>query len=105
MPGGLGISSTLGPVEPDAYDGFPQAMIDLSILKEAVHRRRRIWVSAALIGMLLGAALQFALPIRYSPVTDLYMTEPANEEPGSAIANDVSLLETRAVAQRAVSAL
>jgi len=102
---GPGIPGTLSPVEAEAYDGFPQAMLDLSVIKETVHRRRRVWVTAALIGILLGAAVQFVVASKYVAVTDLYMTEPANADASQAIASDISLLETRAVAERALSEL
>jgi capsular polysaccharide biosynthesis protein len=102
---GPAIAGTLNPAEPDAYDAFPQAMIDLSVIKEVVRRRRRLWVTCALVGVLLGVAVQFVVPSKYVAVTDLYMSEPAGGDPNQAIANDISLLQTRAVAQRALGQL
>jgi capsular polysaccharide biosynthesis protein len=102
---GPAIPSSLGPSEVDVPEGFPEAVVDLSVIKETVHRRRRLWVGAAIAGMVLGAALQFVVPSKYVAVSDLLMSEPANADPVQAIADDVSLLQTRVVAQRAVNAL
>ena len=73
-------------------------MIDLSALKGAVRRRRKVWVSGAVLGLLIGAAFHFVVPAKYTAIANLYMVEPANEDPSLAIANDLSLLGTRAVA-------
>jgi O-antigen/teichoic acid export membrane protein len=80
-------------------------MVDLSAMKEAVRRRRRLWVGAALAGLVIGAAFHLAVPARYSAVANLYMVEPASAQPASAMADDVSLLETRSVAAGALGAL
>ena len=80
-------------------------MVDLSVLKEAVRRRRRLWVGAALAGLVIGAAFHLVVPAKYSAVANLYMVEPASAQPASAMADEVSLLETRSVAQGALHAL
>ena len=80
-------------------------MVDLSVLKEAVRRRRRLWLGAALAGLVIGAAFHLVVPAKYSAVANLYMVEPASAQPASAMADDVSLLETRSVAQGALHAL
>ena len=80
-------------------------LVDLSVLKEAVHRRRRLWLGAALAGLVIGAAFHLVVPAKYSAVANLYMVEPASAQPALAMADDVSLLETRSVAQGALHAL
>ena len=57
-------------------------------------------VAVALVGMLLGAGLHLVVPRKYAATTSLYLTEPAASDPAQAMANDVSLLQTRAVAEQ-----
>jgi capsular polysaccharide biosynthesis protein len=92
-------------VEPESPEEYSGAMIDLSAMREALSRRRKVWIGLALAGLVLGAAMHLLVPAKYAAVTDLYMAEPAGSNPALAIANDVSLLETRAVASQALSTL
>jgi capsular polysaccharide biosynthesis protein len=85
--------------------GFPEPLIDLSVIKAALRRRRRLWLATGAAGLLLGAALSFLVPAKYDAVTDLYLVQPTGSDPAGAIVNDMSLLQTRAVAQRAIDAL
>jgi capsular polysaccharide biosynthesis protein len=92
-------------VEPDASAEYSGPMIDLSSIKQAASRRRKLWIGAALAGLVVGAAFHLFVPAKYAAATDLYMVEPAASAPGEGIANDVSLLETRSVAEQALSTL
>jgi capsular polysaccharide biosynthesis protein len=93
------------PVEADGGGEYVGPMIDLKSLRYALRRWRAFWLAAAVLGMVIGAGFHFAVPPKYTAVTDLYMTEPTNIDPADAIANDLSLLETRNVAQQALSSL
>lgn len=79
--------------------------LSLRVVKSAVRRRWRLCLAFAVIGAAAGAGLHLVIPPKYAASSDLYMAEPANSTPGQAIADDVSLLQTRAVAQRAVQNL
>ena len=74
-------------------------------LKETARRYRRLWVAIALVGLLIGAAFHLLVPAKYAATSDLYMSEPLNVDPAQALPDDVSLLQTSAVAERAVTAL
>ena len=91
--------------EGDVLDGYSGSMIDLSALKQAVRRRRKLWIGTGLVGLIIGGAFHLFVPAKYSAVTNVYMVEPADSNPTQAIANDVSLLGTRVVAEEALSAL
>ncbi len=95
-------NSTVG--EAEQGEEYLGPMVDLGALKEALRRRRKLWVGAALLGLLIGMAFHHIVPAKYAAVTDLYMAEPSGSDPSQAIANDVSLLGTRAVAQPAARA-
>jgi capsular polysaccharide biosynthesis protein len=71
----------------------------------AARRRRRLWVSMAFAGLVLGAALHVVLPSKISAVSKVYLVEPTNQDPTAAIASDVNLLQTRKVAETAMSIL
>jgi capsular polysaccharide biosynthesis protein len=79
--------------------------MSLAFLRQAAWRRRRLWVSAVLLGVMVGAAFHLIVPRKYAAVSDVYMVEPSGSDPTEAMANDVSLLETRTVAERAIAAL
>ena len=92
-------------LDPGMSDEFSAPMIDLRSMKDAARRRRKLWVSTALAGLVIGAAFHLFVPAKYAAVTDLYMVEPAGADPSQAMQNDVSLLETRSVAQQAIADL
>ncbi len=92
-------------LEGELPDGYFGPMVDLRALKEGVRRRRRFWAATAALGLVIGAAFHFVVPAKYAAVADLYMVEPSLGDPTVAITNDVSLLETRAVTNKALSDL
>jgi hypothetical protein len=105
MPGLVVMSQNGGMVdvpEPDEYYGH---LVDLSVLRAAARRQRKTWLGAALVGLVIGAAFHVFVPAKYAAETDLYMVEPVSSDTAQSIADDVSLLQTRAVAAKAVAAL
>jgi hypothetical protein len=86
-----------GPVEEEIYPGLP----GLRTMKAGLSRHRLFWTSCALLGLLIGAVFHLVIPAKYTAVTILYLTEPAT---GSyKVSDDVSLVETNAVAYRAAN--
>lgn len=90
------------------YEEFEDPMTDtgppvsVRSLRSAARRRRRLWLTTAFIGLLLGAGLHVMLPSKIASVSKLYLVEPAGSDPAVAITNDVNLLETRTVAEGAM---
>jgi hypothetical protein len=78
--------------------------IGLRSLWGAVRRNRRIWLATGLLGLIVGASLPLALPHKSLAMTDLYLAQTAGANPANAMADDVSLLQTNAVATQAVRA-
>ena len=60
-------------------------------------------VGTGLLGLIVGASLPLVLPHKSSAVTDLYLAQTAGADPAHAMADNVSLLQTDAVAKQAVS--
>lgn len=98
------------PEEPTSLNSFADAervfgtMVSLRSVKTGIWRRRRTWLATALLGVLIGASLHFVIPPKYAATTDVYLAYLPGSDPVQAIVNDVSLLQTRAVAGQAVSA-
>ncbi len=78
-------------------------MIGLRSLWTKIRRSRRVWLATGLLGLIVGASLPLLLPHKSLAVTDLYLAQSAGEDPAHAMADDVSLLQTFAVAKQAVS--
>lgn len=78
-------------------------MIGLRSLLSTIRRNRRVWLVTGLVGLIVGASLHLVVPHKYSAVTDLYLAVPAGSDATQAMANNVSLLQTEAVAQKAAA--
>ena len=91
--------------EPEDPALDPGPMVSVRSLKHALRRRRRLWLTMALAGLVLGAALHMVLPSKVTAVSRLYLVEPVSGSPTAAITNDLSLLQTRKVAETAMGKL
>ncbi|HMK97534.1 MAG TPA: Wzz/FepE/Etk N-terminal domain-containing protein, partial [Acidimicrobiales bacterium] len=95
----------LGLDEHEATETYVGRVVDLSLLKQALKRRRRLWASLALLGAAIGAAFPLVVPSQYQGVSNIYLTEPSGPASQAEMADDLSLLQTLAVAAKAVSLL
>ncbi|MGX1671072.1 Wzz/FepE/Etk N-terminal domain-containing protein [Streptomyces sp. NPDC055400] len=82
-------------------------LLDLQALVVAVRRRRRLWCSLALLGLLVGAALAVLRPPPPSAVTKVLVAHQADQpnDPGTLIRTDVELLRTTRIADKALGSL
>ncbi|WP_210575439.1 Wzz/FepE/Etk N-terminal domain-containing protein [Streptomyces sp. GESEQ-4] len=82
-------------------------LFDLQGLVVAVRRRRRLWCSLALLGLLLGAAVAVLLPAPPTAVTTVLVAHQDDQpnDPGTLIRTDVELLQTTRVADQALKSL
>ena len=78
-------------------------MIGLRSLWATIRRNRRVWLATGLLGLIVGVSLPVVLPHKSAAVTDLYLAQTAGADPADAMADNVSLLQTNAVAEQAVS--
>ncbi|MER5888838.1 Wzz/FepE/Etk N-terminal domain-containing protein [Streptomyces sp. NPDC001941] len=82
-------------------------LIDLQPLVVSVRRRRRLWSTMALLGLLAGAALAFVLRPAPTAVTKVLVAH-ADDQPndtGTLIRTDVQLLGTTQIAVKALKTL
>ncbi|KUN88786.1 Wzz/FepE/Etk N-terminal domain-containing protein [Streptomyces griseoruber] len=82
-------------------------LLDLQALVAAVRRRRRLWCSLALLGLLVGAAVAFLLPQPPTAVTKVLVAHEEDQpnDPGTLIRTDVALLQTTRIADKALKSL
>jgi hypothetical protein len=82
-------------------------LFDLQALVVAVRRRRRLWCSLALLGLLVGAAVAVLLPAPPAAVTKVLVAHQEDQpnDPGTLIRTDVGLLETTRIAGNALRSL
>ncbi|MFD9717068.1 Wzz/FepE/Etk N-terminal domain-containing protein [Streptomyces sp. NPDC059076] len=82
-------------------------LLDLQALVVAVRRRRRLWCSMAILGLLLGAAVAVVLPPPPTAVTKVLVTHKEDQpnDTGTLIRTDVALLGTTRIAGKALKAL
>ncbi|MGP4046014.1 Wzz/FepE/Etk N-terminal domain-containing protein [Streptomyces sp. 2A115] len=82
-------------------------LLDLQALVVAVRRRRRLWCSLALLGLLIGAAVAVLRPPPPTAVTKVLVAH-AEDQPndtGTLIRTDVELLATTRIADKALQSL
>jgi capsular polysaccharide biosynthesis protein len=82
----------------DAPEDFSPSLVSLGFIKAAVRRSRRLVVVMAAAGFLLGAAAYVASPHAAQATTRLVLTVGPESVPGTAIADDQAIAQSRAVA-------
>ncbi|MFF0480726.1 Wzz/FepE/Etk N-terminal domain-containing protein [Streptomyces sp. NPDC004435] len=82
-------------------------LLDLHTLVVTVRRRRRLWGSMALLGLVGGAGTAVLLPPEPTAVTKVLVAHQEDQptDPGTLIRTDVALLHTTRIAGRALEAL
>lgn len=82
-------------------------LLDLHALVVAVRRRRRLWCSMAVLGLLVGTALAVLLPEPPTAVTKVLVAHQEDQpnDPGTLIRTDVALLQTTRIADKALRSL
>ncbi|QWB27055.1 MULTISPECIES: Wzz/FepE/Etk N-terminal domain-containing protein [Streptomyces] len=85
----------------------PAPLLDLQALVVAVRRRRRLWGSLALLGLLVGAAVAILLPPPPTAMTKVLVAHQEDQpnDPGTLIRTDVELLRTTRIADKALRSL
>ncbi|GGS13851.1 membrane-bound polysaccharide biosynthesis protein [Streptomyces aureoverticillatus] len=82
-------------------------LLDLRALVVAVRRRRRLWCSLALLGLLVGAAVAVMLPPPPAAVTKVLVAHQDDQpnDTGTLIRTDAELLRTTRIADKALQSL
>ncbi|MFB6674360.1 Wzz/FepE/Etk N-terminal domain-containing protein [Streptomyces sp. NPDC056390] len=82
-------------------------LLDLQALVVAVRRRRRLWCSLALVGLLIGAAVAVLRPPAPAAATKVLVAHQGDQpnDTGTLIRTDVELLRTTRIADKALQSL
>nr|WP_134011234.1 Wzz/FepE/Etk N-terminal domain-containing protein [Streptomyces sp. 846.5] len=82
-------------------------LVDVGALVVAVRRRRRLWGTLALLGLLLGGAIAVLLPAAPTAATEVLVAHAQDQpnDPGTLIKTDVALLKTTRIAGKALATL
>lgn len=91
-------------VEPPPTAPTAQPLIDLTRLVLAIRRRRRFWLSLALVGLIAGASLALLLPNPPSAVVRILVVHEEDQpsDSGNLIRTDEALMDTAKIAGAAL---
>jgi capsular polysaccharide biosynthesis protein len=92
------------PVEGRTASSSP-LLVSLHFMRAALRRQWKIWIGFALVGALLGMAWNVVMPSKSTGTVTLLLAHDPTIDPAQAMATDVSLLSTRAVAGRVLDQL
>jgi capsular polysaccharide biosynthesis protein len=91
---------------PDEAPARPApGLVNWHFLRSALRRRWRVWVAAALVGMMLGIAWTTALPSKSHGTVTILLAHDEGTDPVIAMSTDLSLLRTRTVAASTIERL
>jgi subunit length determinant Wzz-like protein len=84
-----------------------EPLLDLQRLVIAIRRRRRVWLSAGLLGLIAGAVLAILMPAKPSAVTRLLIVHEQDQpsDTGTLMRTDIALLQTTKIAKAALDKL
>jgi Chain length determinant protein len=80
-------------------------MVGLRFLKAALWRQRQWWLAFAVVGLLAGVLYHVAVPMKYEAVSTVYLVHPSNVGGTVGAQDDLAMLGTDGVADRALAAL
>jgi capsular polysaccharide biosynthesis protein len=92
-------------LDPDLLVAPADRLVSLQYVLAALRRKRRLLAALAVAGLLLGSVASLALSKPRTATTVLLLQFPDGADPSRAINTDVSLLQTRAVADAALKSL
>ena len=86
-------------------DDLVTGLADIGFVKAALRRSLALWISLALAGLLIGAAIFVEFPPAYKGQTSLLLTMGPNENSQDAITDAQAIAQSRPVAQLALKIL
>ena len=93
------------PAEPQPPVVLVGRLVSLQFVLSALRRRRKVWLSLAVLGLIFGIAYHAVVPRTFSATTTLYLAQSSGSDGPSDMQNDLALLQTNAVADRAAALL
>jgi len=100
-----GTNGTREPAEAQAPAAVVEPLVTLRVLRSALRRSRRLWLSAMVLGLAGGLLAALVLRPGASATATLLLQQAPGVDPTQATATDLGLLQTEDVAQRAITRL
>jgi hypothetical protein len=101
--------STAAPPSPSSEAQPPVVLVgrlvSLRFVLGALRRRRKIWLSLAALGFMVGLGYHLVVPRSYSAHATLYLAQAPGTDPAAGMANDIALLQTPVVGHLAADLL
>lgn len=82
-----------------------ERVVSAASLLTALRRRRAVWIVLGVLGLVLGAGYHVAIPVKYDATATLYLAHPSGTDSTTVAQNDLAMLDTAAVAERAIHSL
>lgn len=80
-------------------------VVSLRFMRLALRRRRAVWLTIAVLGLLIGTGYGAFAPRPYNAAVTLYLSHPPNVNQTVAAQDDLAMLDTVTVGQRALARL
>ena len=93
------------PAEERPVDEVTGGFVNLGFIRAAIRRNLRFCIAAGLIGLIVGCGLYVKFPPAVQASTSVYITNNPNTDAVSAMLTNVTLAESRPVAQAAIDKL
>jgi len=93
------------PAEERPVDEVTGGFVNLGFIRAAIRRNLRFCLAAGLIGLIVGCGLYVKFPPAVQASTSVYITNNPNTDAVSAMLTNVTLAESRPVAQAAIDKL
>jgi capsular polysaccharide biosynthesis protein len=81
---------------------FLGGLVSLKFIRAALRRNAWVWCATAILGLIIGCGLYVNLPPSYQATTSVLITNNPDQDPASAVATDIILAQSNAVAEAVV---
>jgi capsular polysaccharide biosynthesis protein len=92
-------------VEDSVEDDPATRLVSLSFIGAALKRRARLWITLAVVGLIVGGALYHLMPPAYKTTTTILLKDGPNEDPQVQITSDAALARSNQVAEDVIHQL
>jgi len=99
--------ATLPETAPERYRAYVLSgkLVSFRYLLSWLRRRRRVWIAAAIGGLIIGSAFHLVVPRQYDATATIYLAHAPGTNDLVEIGNDLALLNNTAVARKAIAIL
>jgi hypothetical protein len=80
-------------------------LVSLGFIRDALKRRRRLWLALTVLGLLIGSALYVKFPPAFQATTSVLLIDSSEQNPAIEVNNDVALAESTTVAAAVIKQL